>query len=80
MNQEVSHKRYLSLIERKTLLRIYLISSMAPMVLWVCEGWFGIGAPHDRWAQPLFSLVMLGLYAGLKRYPQSLVTTQRIAV
>ena len=80
MNQGVSHKRYLSLIERKTLLRIYLISSMAPMVLWVCEGLFGIGAAHDRWAQPLFSLVMLALYARLKRYPQSLVMTQRIGV
>lgn len=80
MNQGVSHRRYLSLIEHKTLLRIYLMASMTSMVLWVCEGWFGIGAAHDRWAQPLFALGMLGLYAGLKRYPQSLVMAQRVGV
>ena len=47
------------------------------MAMWVFEGLFSIAAP-DRWAQPLFALVMLGLYAGLKRYPNSMVTTQRI--
>ena len=80
MNQGVSHQRYLSLIERKTLLRVYLISSVATMALWICEGLAGTGAPHDRWAQPLFALVMLALYAGLKRYPKSLLQTQRLGV
>lgn len=80
MTQGVSHKRYLSLIERKTLLRIYMIASIASMMLWVCEAILGVTAAHDRWAQPLFALVMLGLYAGLKRYPNSLVMTQRLAV
>ncbi|MGE5450949.1 MAG: ATP-binding protein [Acidobacteriota bacterium] len=80
MNQGVSHKGYLSLIERKTLLRIYMIASIATMVLWLCEGFFGIGAAHDRWAQPVLALLMLSLYATLQRYPQSLVMTQRIAV
>lgn len=80
MGTNASHQRYLSLIERKTLLRLYLIASVATMAMWVFEGLFNIAAPHDRWAQPLFALVMLGLYAGLKRYPNSMVTTQRIGV
>lgn len=80
MGTTASHQRYLSLIERKTLLRLYLIASVATMAMWIFEGLFEVAAPHDRWAQPLFALVMLGLYAGLKRYPDAMVTTQRIGV
>ncbi|MBI2734927.1 MAG: hypothetical protein HYX44_16940 [Aquabacterium sp.] len=73
------HTRYLSLIERKTALRIYLIAAVAALVLWGCELYTHVIAPHDRWAQPALALLMLWLYRTLERNPDSLVATQRIA-
>lgn len=71
--------RYLSLIERKTALRIYLIAAIATLVLWGCELYTHVIAPHDRWAQPALALLMLWLYRTLERNPDTLVATQRIA-
>jgi signal transduction histidine kinase/FixJ family two-component response regulator len=77
--QEAGHTRYLSLIEHKTALRIYLIAAVAALVLWVCEWGTKVIAPHDRWAQPALALLMLWLYRNLNVNPQRLLTTQRIA-
>ncbi|WP_052162057.1 ATP-binding protein [Aquabacterium sp. NJ1] len=76
---EAGHTRYLSLIERKTALRIYLIAAVAALVLWGCELYTQLIAPHDRWAQPALALLMLWLYRTLERNPDTLVATQRIA-
>ena len=73
------HERYLSLIERKTALRIYLIAAMAALLLWVAELLLGVSAPHDRWAQPALGLLMLALYRTLRQFPDTLLTTQRVA-
>lgn len=71
---------YLSLIERKTALRIFLIAAAAALVLWVAEFTTGVIAPHDRWAQPALAALMVWLYGVLRRNPEALVRTQRIAV
>ncbi len=76
---DAGHTRYLSLIERKTALRIYLIAAVAALVLWGCELYTQLIAPHDRWAQPGLALLMLWLYRTLERNPDTLVATQRIA-
>jgi signal transduction histidine kinase len=77
--ESIGHERYLSLIERKTALRIYLIAAMAALLLWTCEQALGVSAPHDRWAQPALALLMLVLYRILQKNPETLVTTQRMA-
>lgn len=77
--QDAGRTRYLSLIERKTALRIYLIAAVAALVLWGCELSTRVIAPHDRWAQPGLALLMLWLYRTLDRQPDTLVATQRVA-
>lgn len=73
------HERYLSLIERKTALRIYLIGALAALLLWACELVLDVSAPHDRWAQPALALLLLVLYRTLRLRPDTLVATQRVA-
>jgi signal transduction histidine kinase/ActR/RegA family two-component response regulator len=77
---KAGHERYLSLIEHKTALRIYLIGASALFVLWLCEWGSTIAAPYDRWAQPALGLMLISLYAMLRRRPASLLSTQRLAV
>jgi signal transduction histidine kinase len=74
------HDRFLSLIERKTALAFYLIAAVACLLVWASEMAGGVSAPHDRWAQPLLALLMLWMWAVLRRHPQSLMTTQRVVV
>jgi signal transduction histidine kinase/ActR/RegA family two-component response regulator len=73
------HEHFLSLIERKTALRIYLIAAVAALVLWGCEWATQVIAPHDRWAQPALALYFLWLYRLLRDKPETLLTTQRMA-
>lgn len=70
---------YLSLIEHKTALRIYLIAAVAALVLWGCELSTQVIAPHDRWAQPALALLMLWLHRTLDHHPETLLGTQRVA-
>ena len=76
----VAARPYLSLIERKTALRVLLIAAVAAMVLWASELATGVIAPHDRWAQPCLAALMVWLYWVLHQNPDALVRTQRIAV
>lgn len=76
----VGHERFLSLIERKTALRIYLIAAVAALVLWGAEMSTHVIAPHDRWAQPALALLMLWLYRTLSHDQGTLLATQRVAV
>lgn len=78
--EAIGHERYLSLIERKTALRIYLIAAIAALVLWAAEMASQVIAPHDRWAQPALALLMLWLHRTLTKSPDTLLATQRIAV
>lgn len=70
----------LSLIERKTALRILLIAAIALMALWISEWTSGVIAPHDRWAQPALALFLLSQYWRLRCSPRDLLSTQRRAV
>lgn len=77
---ELRHDRFLSLIERKTALAFYLIAAVACLMVWASELAGGVSTPHDRWAQPMLALLMLWMWAVLRRHPRSLMTTQRVVV
>lgn len=77
---EMRRDRFLSLIERKTALGFYLIAAVACLLVWGSELTAGISTPHDRWAQPLLALLLLWMWAMLRRNPQSLMLTQRVVV
>lgn len=77
---ELRRDRFLSLIERKTALGFYLIAAVACLLVWGSELIAGISTPHDRWAQPVLALLLLWMWAMLRRNPQSLMLTQRVVV
>jgi signal transduction histidine kinase len=77
---ELRRDRFLSLIERKTALGFYLIAAIACLLVWGSELMAGISTPHDRWAQPVLALLLLWMWAMLRRNPQSLMFTQRVVV
>lgn len=70
----------LSLIERKTALRILLIGAFALVVLWISEWSSGVIAAHDRWAQPALAAFLASQYWRLRRAPRDLLSAQRSAV
>jgi signal transduction histidine kinase/CheY-like chemotaxis protein len=76
---DAGHEHFLSLIERKTALRIYAIAAVAALVLWGCEWVLHVITPHDRWAQPALALYFVWLYRLLSSKPDTLLTTQRMA-
>jgi len=71
---------FLSLIERKTALGIYLIAAIATMLVWGSETYAGVGTGYDMLAQPFLAALMLVMWVALRRVPGALLTTQRIAV
>jgi len=77
---ELRRDRFLSLIERKTALGFYLIAAIACLLVWGSEMIAGISTPHDRWLQPILALLMIWMWAMLRRNPQALMFTQRMAV
>ncbi|MBC7699186.1 ATP-binding protein [Aquabacterium sp.] len=77
---ELRRDRFLSLIERKTALGFYLIAAVACMLVWGSELMAGISTPHDRWAQPVLALLLLWMWAMLRRNPHSLMFTQQVVV
>ena len=64
----------LSLIERKTALRILLIGAFALVVLWISEWSSGVIAAHDRWAQPALAAFLAYQYWRLRRAPRDLMS------
>ena len=72
--------RFLSLIERKTALGLYLIAAIACLLVWGSEMVADISTTHDRWAQPALAILMLWMWALLRRNPKSLMFTQRMVV
>lgn len=69
----------LSLIERKTALRILLIGALATLALWIGEGAMGVAASHDVWAQPALACFLLWQHVRLRRDHGALLSAQRQA-
>jgi signal transduction histidine kinase/ActR/RegA family two-component response regulator len=81
-NQEVQEAGgpVVALLERKTTLAILACGAPAVMVVFLFETLTNSIAPHDRFLEPVLSLMFAGLFVRLLRRPETLISTQRAAV
>lgn len=70
----------IAMLERKTSLAILAIGAVATVVVYTIESLTEANTTLDRWIQPFLALALFWLFLRLRRYPQTLVTTQRWAV
>jgi len=69
-----------ALLERKTSLAILGAGAPTVLAVFLFETLTNSIAPHDRFLLPVLSLVMAGLFLRLLRKPETLLSTQRVAI
>lgn len=69
-----------ALLERKTTLIALGIGTVATLMVHIVETLTHTIAAHDRLGQPLLALALLGLFLRLRFKPDTLLTTQRMAI
>jgi len=69
-----------ALLERKTSLITLGIGTVATLLVHIVETLTGTIAEHDRLGQPLLALALLALFLRLRFKPETLLSTQRLAV
>jgi signal transduction histidine kinase/CheY-like chemotaxis protein len=70
----------IAMLERKTSLAVLGIGALATAVLYTIESLTAANTTLDRWVQPFLVLALFWLFLRLRRRPETLVTTQRLAV
>lgn len=70
----------IAMLERKTSLAVLGIGGVATAVLYTIESLTGANTTLDRWVQPFLALALFWLFLRLRRRPETLLTTQRLAV
>jgi signal transduction histidine kinase/ActR/RegA family two-component response regulator len=70
----------IAMLERKTSLAVLGIGATATMVVYAIESLTKATTSLDRWVQPFLAMALLWLFLRLRRQPETLVTTQRLAV